>query len=481
MLHHRSFKPAKCNTALKLAVSRIKLLKNKREAHMKQLRSELAQLLHFGHHHAARVRVEHVVMEEKTMAAYDLMEIYCKLIAACMPMIESQRNCPIDLKEAISSVIFASPRCLDITELVDVRKHITAKYGREFVSAAVELRPDCGLVEKLSTKAPDGPTKIKILTAIAEEHNVKWQPSLEEYDVKESQDLLAEPNTSEKATYVEPPTQLHLPLLGDEKRPPNLRASYQLKEMQDISKNSYEKNASLNSSGTGSLERHFGNLYLENMGAFQMGRQNWNMEFKDAASAAQAAAESAERASVAARAAAELSNREKLTRQCSSEWQSSAGELPQEYAFHAAKHLSAAYVNSTFPRSSLSLKDDPLSMASKTSGAGHGGKSSRVSYESKDQKVSFMDNWASSEHGSEEHAASKPSSEPKSEEIITFSARVQPSSSLTKTMIPDKEQASKSSNSNEDIPSKEKANHVHPKLPDYDTFAAQFRSRKKGR
>jgi len=132
------------------------------------------------------------------------------------------RNCPIDLKEAVSSVIFASPRCADIPELVDVKKQLTSKYGKEFVSAAIELRPDCGvsrmvslstclklgkdkiilklisnlilsfqLIEKLSAKAPDGPTKIKILAAIAEEHNIKWEPkSFEENDVKSSQDLL---------------------------------------------------------------------------------------------------------------------------------------------------------------------------------------------------------------------------------------------------------------------------------------------------
>ncbi|XP_058775936.1 uncharacterized protein LOC131650234 [Vicia villosa] len=39
---------------------------------------------------------------------------------------------------------------------------MASKYGKEFVSAAVELRPDCGvnrlLVEKFSAKAPDGPT-----------------------------------------------------------------------------------------------------------------------------------------------------------------------------------------------------------------------------------------------------------------------------------------------------------------------------------
>ncbi|KAG5155733.1 hypothetical protein JHK82_013702 [Glycine max] len=250
MFNRRSSKSSACKTALTLAVPRIKLLKNKREANVKQLRRELAQLLHSGHNHAARVRVEHVVKEEKTMAAYDLIKIYCDLIAARMPMIESQRNCPIDLKEAISSVIFASPRCSDIPELVVVKKHIMAKYGREFVSAAVELRPDCGvnrlLVEKLSTSAPDGPTKIRILTAIAEEHNVQWQPSLEENHVNASQDFLAGPNTLENGK--PPQVQLHAPPVGDEKGPPNLRAyaSYQLKEMHNIS---YEKSASLNSSG----------------------------------------------------------------------------------------------------------------------------------------------------------------------------------------------------------------------------------------
>lgn len=36
-------------------------------------------------------QVEHVVREEKTIAAYDLIEIYCELIVARMPIIESQK------------------------------------------------------------------------------------------------------------------------------------------------------------------------------------------------------------------------------------------------------------------------------------------------------------------------------------------------------------------------------------------------------
>ncbi|KAI9112255.1 hypothetical protein K1719_016778 [Acacia pycnantha] len=364
---HRSFKPAKCKTALKLAVSRIKLLKNKREAQVKQLKRELAQLLQSGQDQTARIRVEHVVREEKTMAAYDLVEIYCELIVARLPMIESQKNCPIDLKEAISSVIFASPRCSDIPELMDVRKHITAKYGKEFISAAVELRPDCGvnrlLVEKLSAKAPDGPTKIKILTAIAEEHNIKWEPkSFGESDVKHSQDSQVGPNAYEKGNYVEPP-QVHVPPVRDEKGPPNFHGSSQYETMQNTPTNlvdttsvadkmvgSNKSTASgtpspgIRSSGTGNQEMDSAASHYENRRDVPMDNKNWNMEFTDAASAAQAAAESAERASMAARAAAELSNRERVIRQYSGGSQSSSGsglkhEVPQEFAFHDDRHI----------------------------------------------------------------------------------------------------------------------------------------------
>jgi len=49
------------------------------------------------------------------------------------------------LKEAISSVCFAAPRCADLSELLQVQMLFAGKYGKEFVSAATELRPDCGV------------------------------------------------------------------------------------------------------------------------------------------------------------------------------------------------------------------------------------------------------------------------------------------------------------------------------------------------
>lgn len=315
-------------------------MKNKRENHLKQLKRELAQLLESGQDQTARIRVEHVVREEKTIAAYDLIDIYCELIVARLPIIESQKNCPIDLKEAVTSVVFATPRCADIPELQDVRKHFTAKYGKEFVNAALELRPDCGvsrmLVEKLSANAPDGQTKLKILTAIAEEHNVEWDPkSFGEKESKPYDDLLNGPNTFVQASKMHPET----PIVQAPSPPPNVLASHGHDQKHDAPAN-YQHNLQSPSahnlassdfsggqsvpsttphppgrpSGTeyGETDRH---SHSREENTFSLGGQNWDMEFKDATSAAQVAAESAERASMAARAAAELSSCGKIMKQ----------------------------------------------------------------------------------------------------------------------------------------------------------------------
>ncbi|KAJ0753265.1 putative vacuolar protein sorting-associated protein Ist1 [Helianthus annuus] len=120
-------------------------MKIKKGVHINQMKRELAQLLETGQERTARIRVEHVIREEKMVATYDLIEIYCEFIVGRLPIIESQKTSPVDLKEAVTSVICAAPRCSDISELYDVRKQFTAKYVKDFVSAAIELHPDCGV------------------------------------------------------------------------------------------------------------------------------------------------------------------------------------------------------------------------------------------------------------------------------------------------------------------------------------------------
>ncbi|OIW07799.1 hypothetical protein TanjilG_31991 [Lupinus angustifolius] len=195
---NKGFKAAKCKTLLKLSIPRIKLLRNRREIQLRNMRREIAKLLETGQEATARIRVEHIIREENMMAAQEIIELFCELIAVRLPIIESQRECPLDLKEAISSVCFAAPRCADLPELLQVQFLFGAKYGKEFLSAATELRPDCGvnrqLIELLSVRAPLPEKKLKLLKEIAVEHDLDWDPAPSETEFfKKHEDLLNGP------------------------------------------------------------------------------------------------------------------------------------------------------------------------------------------------------------------------------------------------------------------------------------------------
>lgn len=194
-----AFKASKCKTLLKLTIPRIKLLRNRREIHIKQMRRDIAKLLETGQEATARIRVEHIIREEKMMAAQEIIELFCELVVVRLPIIEAQRECPLDLKEAISSLCFAAPRCADLPELIQVQMAFAGKYGKEFVAAATELMPECGvnrqLIELLSVRAPAPDVKLNLLKEIAEEHEVDWDPTVSETELlKPHEDLLNGPS-----------------------------------------------------------------------------------------------------------------------------------------------------------------------------------------------------------------------------------------------------------------------------------------------
>uniref|UniRef100_A0ACD5ZQP8 Uncharacterized protein n=1 Tax=Avena sativa TaxID=4498 RepID=A0ACD5ZQP8_AVESA len=192
------FRGAKCKTLLKLSIPRIKLLRNRRELQLRQMRRDIAKLLEAGQEATARIRVEHIIREENMMAAQEILELFCELVSVRLPIIEAQKECPIDLKEAISSICFAAPRCSDLPELIQVQMMFATKYGKEFVAAAAELMPDCGvnrqIIELLSIRPPPVEVKMKLLKEIAEEHEIDWDPSETETEyLKPHEDLLNGP------------------------------------------------------------------------------------------------------------------------------------------------------------------------------------------------------------------------------------------------------------------------------------------------
>ncbi|KAG5236938.1 Ist1 domain-containing protein [Salix suchowensis] len=261
----RSFKAYKVKAVASLAISRIAILKNQRQVRFNQTRSDVVQLLEKGHHDRALLRVEYLIKDQNMLDVYVMMEGYCNLMIERLHLIEQERVCPDELKEAISGLLYASTRCGEFPELQEIRATFTSRYGKEFVASAIELRNHCRvnpkMIQKLSTRQPNMEGRMKVLKEIASEKNIIIEDS-------------SSCNTEE-----------------------NLNVNKQ---------NQAQKETSTSSGGT----ELFDDLQMSAEDLKRDGQSDSThsrKKYRDVADAAQAAFESAANAAAAARAAVELS------------------------------------------------------------------------------------------------------------------------------------------------------------------------------
>ncbi|KAJ3357782.1 hypothetical protein GGF32_000865 [Allomyces javanicus] len=161
---------------LKLSVSRLKLLQQKKASVNAAQRKEIATLLENGKVESARVRVEHIIREDLLMEALEVIELYCELLLARFGLIESMATCDMAIQEAVHTLIYASPR-VDVKELHQVRDQLAAKYGRDFANGALENRSDVvsrRVIAKLRVQTPDVFLVNQYLNEIAKAYKVDF-------------------------------------------------------------------------------------------------------------------------------------------------------------------------------------------------------------------------------------------------------------------------------------------------------------------
>ncbi|XVF31567.1 hypothetical protein REPUB_Repub17cG0001700 [Reevesia pubescens] len=192
----RNFKTSKFKTLVKLAISRIAIMKKQHQVRYFHARSDVIELLNLGHQDQALLRVEHVIKEENIVDAFTIMETYCHLLIERVMLIQNNKECPDELKEATSNLMFASSRCGEFPELLHIREVLSSTFGKEFVARSVELRNNnCvhpKIIQKFSTRKPSLESKLKVLKEIASESGITitlhFEALQEKLDVKAKQD-----------------------------------------------------------------------------------------------------------------------------------------------------------------------------------------------------------------------------------------------------------------------------------------------------
>ncbi|KAI9086771.1 hypothetical protein K1719_031365 [Acacia pycnantha] len=173
-------KASKCKKVIKRARCRLKLLKNKRQAIVRHSREDVAELIKCGHQESAVNRAEQLIKDETLSAAYELLDNFCEFILTQLSYIRRHKDCPNDINEAVSSLIFASARIGDLPELFVIRKLFGQRYGQRFATTAVELLPgnlvNNQLIESFSLKSVSNEVKYRVVDEIARDHCL--QPEL---------------------------------------------------------------------------------------------------------------------------------------------------------------------------------------------------------------------------------------------------------------------------------------------------------------
>ncbi|XP_065044335.1 uncharacterized protein LOC135676751 isoform X1 [Musa acuminata AAA Group] len=236
LLGRTSRQTSKLKTFLGLTVSRLAVLRNHRQVRRDQARGDVVQLLQLGHVDRALLRVEHVIKEQNMLDVFVMIEHYCHLLTERAPLLD-RKECPEELREAISSLVFAASRCAELPELDKARGIFSSRYGKELVSAAVELRNNCcvdpkvalvqtlrtssgvvqshlilllldllQMIQKLSTRQPSLEIRHRVIKEIAAEIGIKLEFS-------ESSE------TAEGNSMVSPPTHLNLEQLESDDNP----------------------------------------------------------------------------------------------------------------------------------------------------------------------------------------------------------------------------------------------------------------------
>lgn len=130
--------PTRLKTSLKMAISKLKFIQDKKSALTKQQRRQLADLLNLGKESSAEIRVENIIRDDIYIELLEFLELYCELLLARMSILldPTRTTCDPGLKEAVQSIIYAAPNT-ELKELSMIREILIHKYGAEFGKSAI--------------------------------------------------------------------------------------------------------------------------------------------------------------------------------------------------------------------------------------------------------------------------------------------------------------------------------------------------------
>ncbi|CAI5758485.1 unnamed protein product [Candida verbasci] len=131
--------PIRLKTNLKMAISKLQFIQEKKQALTKQQRRSLAELLKNEKESSAKIRVENIIRDDIYIELLEVVELYCELLLARINILldPGQTECNSSLVEAVQSIIYSSSYT-ELKELGQIKDILSFKYGADFTKEAID-------------------------------------------------------------------------------------------------------------------------------------------------------------------------------------------------------------------------------------------------------------------------------------------------------------------------------------------------------
>ncbi|KAL2462691.1 uncharacterized protein Fot_53928 [Forsythia ovata] len=196
------FKPkfySKSKSAIKVTKIRVEMIRKRRNAMQKYMRNDIADLLANGYDINAYQRAERLLVELNISTGYDFIEQFCVHISSHLALMDKQRECPGECREAVSSLMFAAARFADLPELRELRTLFSERFGE-----SPDIYVNKEFVEKLKRGSPSKDMMLELMQDIASESGLEWNAKALEnelYNLTESKQEYGKKNDEKEDAF----------------------------------------------------------------------------------------------------------------------------------------------------------------------------------------------------------------------------------------------------------------------------------------
>ncbi|KAJ4828456.1 hypothetical protein Tsubulata_005682, partial [Turnera subulata] len=258
--------------------------RTRRDTIIRQSRADIAQLLQHGLSQQVLNRIEQLHKDQCLLSTYDQINELCQYILANMSQISQHSDplcLPVNVGQAVSSIIYAASRCGELPELHMIRNLFRQRYGSKFDTTNVELLPgnlvDSRIKERLSVNSATDGMKLHLINDIAAQYNLdlgfqdfvptpgfQWQEKAEVMDLA-IQDICSDSDESSipASEFKTPPKVRSCYSYSGGGNPESLRNQSKIKGNEVLLKNS-EPSSTRSSSATPAI-RETSVVYLDDM------------------------------------------------------------------------------------------------------------------------------------------------------------------------------------------------------------------------